>query len=159
MRDKNGTDIIVSDYLAFPSEEGRDIGQVIEINEDSPTSNVVVLHVATSDVSQGGGVSGILRKIGDALHIHYALTSYVTGHECELVMLGDGSLPVLEKVKAVHIPVPTPTIEGSGADLGEQQNAAVAAAPSPAPTAEAAPEEAGYDANGSPVPAIPVPAG
>lgn len=158
MRDKNGTDIIVGDYLAFPMQEGRDIGQVIEINEDNPTSNVVVVHVATDDVSQGGGVAGILRKIGDALHIHYALTSYVTGHECEVVMLGDGSLPVPEPVKVVHIPIPTPTIAGNGVELGEQANASVAAS-SPAPAAEAAVDEGGYDANGSPVPAIPVPAG
>ena len=145
MHDKNGTDIIVGDYLAFPSQEGRDIGQVIEINESHTTSNVVVLHVATYDASAGGGVAGILRKFGDALHIHCASTSYVTGNECEVVMLGDGSLPVKEPTKAPD------QVPGCATSLPE------------ATTTVASPtsvhEEPGHDANNSPVQAIPVPAG
>ena len=143
MHDKNGTEIIVGDYLAFPTQEGRDIGQVIEINESAPTSNVVVLHVATYDATGGGGVAGILRKIGDALHIHCASTSYVTGNECEVLMLGDGSLPVKEPTKA-----PAP---GCATSLPEATTTVVN------PTSVH--EEPGHDANGSPVPTIPVPDG
>lgn len=171
MKDMNGTSIRLDDYVAFQAPvKGRDIGQVIAIDETQATSNVRVLHVATHEAHYDSGVAGFLRKVGDAFHVHYASTTYITATECELVMLGDGALPDREpeQVKgSADIAKSNSPYETAGigtTSSGDTTGSAVA--PVNAGTVTELPQtekpvadEPGHDGNGSPVPPVPQPEG
>lgn len=168
MHDKNGTEICVGDYVAFPITTGRDIAQIIELDPKAGACNVKVLAIGTHEVDHLSGVAGILRKVEDKLHVHHATVIYLDASATELVMLADGSLPVLEPTKPPALDQVAPGCATNqpiaALETGVVRTNTVTTTGELSPggqvTIAGAPEvDASADASGSPVPPIPAPAG